>query len=91
MRKTTEIQVLKGNPLLRSHVIKVTPVTNPTFYIPVVDVRDGDEQRDLAIGMIKENNRNKGSKYMKPTITGLLGESYNSPAYYEEKTSTGNE
>lgn len=70
--KQTKTEVI-SDPSLRSHVIKVTPVSKPAFYIPVVDVRDGEEQRESANRMIKAN---ASSKYMKPSYS-VVGPSYN--------------
>jgi hypothetical protein len=74
--KITKTQVI-SDPSLKSYIIKVMSAKGPTFTIPVVDVRDGQEQRDIVTDMAKNNNRRAGSKYMKPTITGFFGESYN--------------
>ena len=64
--KQTTVQKIT-DPSLKSHVIKVTPVNGTSFHIPVVDVRDGQEQRDIAKIMLKESNRRKPSQFMKPS------------------------
>ena len=74
----TKITTVKADPKELSHVIKVKTHNNTDpFYIPVVDVRDGEEQRILANQILKESNKSRGSAYMKPSFTGIFGESYN--------------
>lgn len=59
-----------------SHLIKVSPKGKPAFFIPVIDVRDGEDQRNAAKSLLKASNMNRGSQYIKPTYT-LFGENYN--------------
>lgn len=58
----------------RSYVIKVTTVNSLTgsFYIPVVDVRDGEDERERANEMLKSSNQ---SRFLKPSF-GSGGGSY---------------
>ena len=71
----TEVKEIKDKSL-KSYVIKVTPVNGKPIHIPVIDVRDGPEQRKNAIAMLKESNKTKPSKYMKPTDS-FMGGNYN--------------
>ena len=64
-------------PGMRSYGIKYTKQSEATFIIPVVDVRDGKDQREVVNKSIKECNRRKGSRYITPTFTTVLGYSYN--------------
>lgn len=74
----TKITTEKVDPKALSYIIKVKTQNNTDpFYIPVIDVRDGDEQRTLANEILKGSNRSKGSSFMKPSFTGIFGESYN--------------
>lgn len=67
-----------------SHLIKITPKSNKrSFFIPVIDVRDGEEQREAAKNMLKASNILRGSKYLKPTYT-MFGENYNSPSIFHQ-------
>jgi hypothetical protein len=61
-----------------SYLIEVTPA-NPnkeTFRIPVVDVRDGEDARELASKLTRSSNGFRGSKFMKPSYA-YMGGSYN--------------
>jgi hypothetical protein len=77
MNKFTTVEVV-SDPSLESHVLKIkTPSNTNPFYIPVVVATDGDEQRAVIGQMVKESNKMRGSSYMKPSFTGLFGDSYN--------------
>lgn len=55
-----------------SHAIKITPKSKEPFFIPVIDVRDGDVERERARQMVKFSNH---SKYTRPSF-GSGGGSY---------------
>ena len=60
----TEVLQAEGK---RSYSIKVTTdksLTGP-FYIPVVDVRDGEKEREIANGILKAARQ---SKYLRPSF-----------------------
>lgn len=80
------------DPSLKSYIIKVkTPSSTKPFFIPVIDSRDGEEQRAVIAEIIKTDNRRKGSKYMKPSFTGLFGDSFNergTNTYFPQRSST---
>lgn len=77
MNKPTTVEIA-SDPSLKSYVLKIKTAANTVpFYIPVVDASDGGEQRAVIAQMIKESNKRKGSSYMKPSFTGLFGDSYN--------------
>lgn len=71
----TEVEHLKS-PELKSHLIRVTKVGEKPFHIPVIDVRDGEDQRENAKAFLKTANYHKGSKYMKPSYS-VIGLTYN--------------
>ena len=71
----TKKEILQ-DPSRLSYVIKVTPVNSTPFFIPVVDVRDGEEQREAVKNTLKTHNRTVGSKYIQRKFT-FLGEMYN--------------
>lgn len=64
-----------SDPSLRGYLIKVTKPNDKPFFIPVTDVRDGDEQRKAIAKLIKSNNKMNGSKYMRPS-QAAFGDSY---------------
>ena len=63
-------EILKSEGKL-SHLIKVVNNLGFTFHIPVVDVRDGENERAAAKNLLKS----RGSKYMKPSFAAY-GDSY---------------
>lgn len=77
MSRRTETREVISDPSLRSHVIKVTKPNKEVFFIPVVDARDGEEQREAIRNSLKTDNKRRGSAYMKPTYTNVFGDSYN--------------
>ena len=46
--KKTKVEVLSQENM-NSHVLKITPEFQSAFYVPVIDVRDGDTQRKAVI------------------------------------------
>jgi hypothetical protein len=72
--KNTEVKHLKRNDELVG--IRVTNTKDETFVIPVIDVRRSEKERAYADSMIKANNVQKGSKFMKPSYS-WYGPSYN--------------
>lgn len=66
------IEILKTERK-HSHLIKVTNNSGLTFHIPVIDVRDGNDERKIAKSFLK----NKGSKFMRPSYAAY-GDSYQS-------------
>lgn len=58
------------------YLIEVSSLKKGKFVIPVVDVRDGKEDRELAERMLKDSNRVVGSKYFRPSYS-WYGFSYN--------------
>jgi len=63
-------EILKSEGKL-SHLIKVVNNLGFTFHIPVVDVRDGQNERLTAKSLLKS----RGSKFMKPSFS-TCGDSY---------------
>lgn len=62
----TTVEIIKSEDK-RSYDIKVTTPKSLTgaFYIPVIDVRDGDKEREIANTILKAS---KVSKFFKPTF-----------------------
>ena len=51
----------------RSYGIKVK-TKDDEFTIPVIDARDGEHEQTLIKNMIRNTNRQTGSKYMRPSF-----------------------
>ena len=66
---TTQQLITDG---MRSHQIEVKTDAGQHFKIPVIDVRDGDNARELIKQIIKRSSR---SKYMSPSFS-VGGNSY---------------
>lgn len=68
--------LVSSEPEQRSHYIEITKFTDNVetdkFYIPVIDVRDGKEQRDIVNRIERATNQ---SKYMRPTFS-VIGRCY---------------
>lgn len=60
-----KVEVAKDPELQFSYAYKVTKPYRTPFYVPVVDVRDGENQRLIANSILKASNANKGSKFIK--------------------------
>ena len=59
----------------RSYLIKATNKKTGDFTIPVIYVRDGKDERELVNKIQYNSNRNRGSKYMRPSFS-VGGNSY---------------
>ena len=73
MQQQTKVtKILSENKL--SHLIEVETfgIIPKKFHIPVMDVRDGEEEREIGVKILKTNNT---SKFLKPSY-GIGGNSY---------------
>lgn len=68
---TTEIEYITQE-YLQSYLIKVTKAGSTAFYVPVIDVRDGEDQRKAVKELLKSANQ---SKFIKPKYN-FLGQKY---------------
>jgi hypothetical protein len=65
--KLTKVEYVSDPELEYSYAIKVTRPYRVPFYVPVVDVKDGENQRKIANSILKASNYFKGSKYIRRT------------------------
>lgn len=73
MKKTVVENVIKEGEVVG---IRVQTEDKGTFVVPVVDVRRGPKNREAAKKMLKQENIQRGSKYIKPSHS-IMGYSYN--------------
>lgn len=67
-----KVEVVKDPELQFSFAYKITKPYRLPFYVPVIDVRDGQVQRKLANSLIKNSNARRGSRYIPVNYSSFL-------------------
>lgn len=70
--KKTKVEIVKDPELQFSYAYKVTRPYRVPFYVPVIDVRDGDTQRRLVKSLVKNSNSQRGSRYIPTNYQNFL-------------------
>ena len=69
MKTQTTIIPIEGK---LSHAIQVLNSKEELFTVPVIDARDDEEARLTVEQMVKDSNRVKGSKFMRPSFSSIF-------------------
>ena len=67
-----KVEVVQDPELKFSYAYKVTKPYRLPFYVPVIDVRDGEPQRRLAKSFLKNSNTQRGSRYIPTNYQNFL-------------------
>jgi len=70
--KFPKVEIVKDPELQFSYAYKVTKPYRLPFYVPVIDVRDGEPQRRLAKSFLKNSNAQRGSRYIPTNYQNFL-------------------
>ena len=70
--KKTKVEIVQDPELQYSYAYKITRAYRVPFYVPVIDVRDGETQRKIVKSILKNSNAQRGSRYIPTNYQNFL-------------------